>query len=202
FDQTYALRDRLEERFDIDITGVMPELTLKEQEQKYGEDLWKSHPNRCCYFRKVRPLRNYQSDQKAWITGIRRNQTEARRQARKIEWDPLNRASSKSHTRLGREGRKIKDKQGSCDPGFGSSLELGFELIKRASLLGIANAPFRVIAIGVFSAPFPCLVGAEFLLWPFGGCCHSKTTLGASASVGVGLVGLIALNQLRVVAGQ
>src|SRR5699024_3543000 len=90
FDQTYALRDRLEERFDIDITGVMPELTLKEQEQKYGEDLWKSHPNRCCYFRKVRPLRNYLSDKKAWITGIRRNQTEARRQARKIEWDPLN----------------------------------------------------------------------------------------------------------------
>src|SRR5699024_6343228 len=73
FDQTYALRDRLEERFDIDITGVMPELTLKEQEQKYGEDLWKSHPNRCCYFRKVRPLRNYLSDKKAWITGIRRN---------------------------------------------------------------------------------------------------------------------------------
>src|SRR5699024_11166706 len=139
---------------------------------------------------------------KAWITGIRRNQTEARRQARKIEWDPLNRASSKSHTRLGREGRKIKDKQGSCDPGFGSSLELGFDLIKRESLLGIANAPFNVVAIGVFFAPFAFLVGAEFLLWPFGGGCHSNPALGAPASVGVGMVDLIALNQLRVVAGQ
>ena len=90
FEETYALRDRIEERFDILITRVSTDLSLEEQEQKYGAELWKTSPNRCCYLRKVLPLRNYLADKKAWITGVRRNQSETRKQTRKVEWDPEN----------------------------------------------------------------------------------------------------------------
>lgn len=90
FDETYELRDRVEERFDIRITRVSTDLSVKEQNEKYGEQLWKSDPDRCCFLRKVLPLRNYLSDKKAWITGVRRNQTETRKQTEMVEWDPEN----------------------------------------------------------------------------------------------------------------
>jgi phosphoadenosine phosphosulfate reductase len=90
FDETYELRDRVEERFNIQITRVSTELSLDEQAEKYGEKLWEEDPNRCCYLRKVLPLRNYLSDKRAWITGIRRSQSETRRKTQFVEWDPEN----------------------------------------------------------------------------------------------------------------
>lgn len=90
FDETYELRDRVEERFDISITAVTPDLSLEEQAERYGEELWKHNPNRCCYHRKVRPLRAYLSDKSAWITGVRRSQSESRRETQFVEWDPEN----------------------------------------------------------------------------------------------------------------
>lgn len=90
FDETYELRDRVEERFDIDITRVSSDLSLEEQAEKFGEKLWEKKPNRCCHLRKVLPLRNYLSDKKAWVTGLRRSQSERRRQTQFVEWDPEN----------------------------------------------------------------------------------------------------------------
>ncbi|MEX0845015.1 MAG: phosphoadenylyl-sulfate reductase [Balneolaceae bacterium] len=90
FDSTYELRDIIEQKYGISITRVSTGLTVKEQAEKYGDQLWKRNPNRCCYLRKVKPLRNYLSDKKAWITGVRRSQSESRRNARMIEWDPEN----------------------------------------------------------------------------------------------------------------
>ncbi|MDZ7694707.1 MAG: phosphoadenylyl-sulfate reductase [Balneolaceae bacterium] len=90
FEETYELRDTLETRYNIDITRVSPDLSLDEQAEQFGSELWKRNPNRCCYLRKVRPLRNYLADKKAWITGVRRNQSETRKQTNIIEWDPEN----------------------------------------------------------------------------------------------------------------
>ncbi len=90
FDSTYELKDRLEKRYNIDITRVTPELSLKEQAERFGDELWKRNPNQCCFYRKVLPLRNYLSDKKAWVTGIRRSQSETRNQVRIIDWDEEN----------------------------------------------------------------------------------------------------------------
>lgn len=87
FDSTYELRDKIEDRYNIRITRVSTDLSLEEQARKFGDELWKRNPNRCCYFRKVLPLRNYLSDKKAWISGIRRSQSETRNGIRIIEWD-------------------------------------------------------------------------------------------------------------------
>lgn len=90
FDSTYELKDRIEARYNIDITRVTPELSLKEQAERFGDELWKKNPNRCCFHRKVLPLRNYLSDKKAWVTGIRRSQSETRNQVQIINWDKEN----------------------------------------------------------------------------------------------------------------
>ncbi|TYP93773.1 phosphoadenylylsulfate reductase (thioredoxin) [Fodinibius salinus] len=90
FDETYALRDRVEERFNIQITRVSSDLSLDKQAQKHGEKLWQKDPNKCCHLRKVLPLRNYLSDKKAWITGVRRSQSETRKSTQYVEWDPEN----------------------------------------------------------------------------------------------------------------
>lgn len=90
FEETYELRDRVEERFGISITRVTPALSLEEQAERFGDELWNRNPNRCCYHRKVLPLRNYLSDKKAWITGVRRSQSKTRRQTQFVEWDPEN----------------------------------------------------------------------------------------------------------------
>lgn len=90
FEQTYRLKKTLEDRFGISIVAVDPDLSLDEQAGLHGEQLWKKDPDRCCYLRKVRPLQRYLSDKKAWISGIRRSQGEARSRADIFEWDEKN----------------------------------------------------------------------------------------------------------------
>lgn len=90
FDQTYRLRDELEERLGITIHAVRPALSLEEQASRYGDELWKKDPDHCCYLRKVLPLRNYLTDKQAWITGIRRDQARTRKNIRILERDAQN----------------------------------------------------------------------------------------------------------------
>lgn len=90
FDETYELKKRIEQRFDLSITRVSSDLSLGEQAEKYGDKLWEKNPDFCCYYRKVLPLRNYLSDKKVWITGIRRSQSATRRNTQIMEWDSSN----------------------------------------------------------------------------------------------------------------
>ncbi|REL33243.1 phosphoadenylyl-sulfate reductase [Rhodohalobacter sp. SW132] len=90
FNETYQLRDKIEARFGIEVERVSTNLTLDEQAETYGGELWKSDPDRCCHIRKVLPLKNYLTDKRAWITGVRRNQAVTRKKTQVIEWDPLN----------------------------------------------------------------------------------------------------------------
>lgn len=91
FNETYELKEELEKRFKIDITAVSTNLTLQQQANTYGDELWKKDPNQCCYLRKVLPLKSYLSDKAAWVTGIRRGQSKTRRFTQIFEWDPGNR---------------------------------------------------------------------------------------------------------------
>lgn len=90
FKQTYDLWDTLEKRFNIEIESVSPILTLEGQAELHEKELWKTNPDKCCHLRKVLPLQKYMSNKKAWITGLRRSQSEMRKGIDKIEWDPSN----------------------------------------------------------------------------------------------------------------
>ena len=90
FPETYQLRDQLEQRFGIRFTRIATTLSVQQQSEQVGPELWASQPDQCCRIRKVEPLRAFLKDKKAWITGIRRSQTGHRANAQPIEWDKTN----------------------------------------------------------------------------------------------------------------
>jgi len=87
FPETYATRDRLVERYNLEFVRAIPRLTPVEQAEQYGEELWRTAPNECCNIRKVEPLTEILGKYDAWITGIRRDQAPTRANAKKIEYD-------------------------------------------------------------------------------------------------------------------
>lgn len=90
FDETYSLWDKIEKKFNLTVESVSPILTLEGQAKLHKEELWKSDPDKCCYLRKVLPLQKYLSNKSGWITGLRRSQSNMRKEIEKIEWDPSN----------------------------------------------------------------------------------------------------------------
>ena len=87
FPETYATRDRLVARYGIEVERITPRRSVEEQARDEGPELWRSDPDRCCALRKVEPFSRALSGMEAWITGIRRQQSVSRADARKIEWD-------------------------------------------------------------------------------------------------------------------
>ncbi|AHD07506.1 phosphoadenylyl-sulfate reductase [Paenibacillus larvae] len=87
FKETYLTKDRLQEKYNIEFIQVEPKISLAEQADRFGEELWKSDPNSCCNIRKVEPLSRILSEYDAWITGIRRDQAPTRANAPKAAYD-------------------------------------------------------------------------------------------------------------------
>jgi phosphoadenosine phosphosulfate reductase len=87
FPETYALIDRIQQRYAITVERVFSLLSPEKQEQLHGPRLWDRDPDQCCNLRKVDPLRRKLSELDAWITSIRRDQTRFRTYAHKLEWD-------------------------------------------------------------------------------------------------------------------
>jgi len=87
FPETYRLWEELETRYRIRIEAVRPELDLEAQAARFGKELWGSDPDACCGLRKVDPLARHLDRFDAWITAIRRDQTESRSAATWVEWD-------------------------------------------------------------------------------------------------------------------
>ncbi|HET6690861.1 MAG TPA: phosphoadenylyl-sulfate reductase [Miltoncostaeaceae bacterium] len=88
FPETYATREALVARYDLDLERVDPRETVEEQAQSEGPELWRRDPDRCCALRKVEPLERALVGMDAWITGIRRAQSVTRRDAKVLELDP------------------------------------------------------------------------------------------------------------------
>jgi phosphoadenosine phosphosulfate reductase len=89
FKETYDVIERIKGRYGIEPVCYKPKISLEEQEKLYGKNLWERDPNLCCGIRKVEPLKEALNGLDAWITGIRREQSETRRNAEAVEWDGL-----------------------------------------------------------------------------------------------------------------
>lgn len=75
FPQTIAFRDRVAERLGLRLRVLRPGSTSK------VADLYHSDPDQCCFINKVEPMERALRGQRAWVTGIRWDQTATRRQA-------------------------------------------------------------------------------------------------------------------------
>ena len=87
FPETYELIGALEAQYGVCFEQRTSRLSLTAQAASYGERLWEGDPDTCCRLRKVEPLREILSGLRAWITAIRRDQTQSRTGARVVERD-------------------------------------------------------------------------------------------------------------------
>jgi phosphoadenosine phosphosulfate reductase len=87
FAETIGTRDAVEAVYPVNVINVTPTRTVAEQARDLGPRLNGRNPDLCCHLRKVEPLNRALEPYDAWITGIRREETEHRRDARVVEWN-------------------------------------------------------------------------------------------------------------------
>lgn len=87
FEETLALREKVKQRYGIEVEYKYPELSVEQYEQLHGGPLYKTDPNRCCYDRKIRVLHDAARGWHAWASAIRRDQSPDRAKAPIVGWD-------------------------------------------------------------------------------------------------------------------
>jgi phosphoadenosine phosphosulfate reductase len=87
FPETLRLRERIKERYGIEVAFVEAEESVREMEARFGGPIYRSRPDECCRIRKIEPLKRAIRGWDAWISAIRRDQTSARSNAGIVEWD-------------------------------------------------------------------------------------------------------------------
>jgi phosphoadenosine phosphosulfate reductase len=87
FAETIGTRDAVASSYDVNVRTVLPLLTVTQQDQENGAELWRRDPATCCAMRKVEPLARALEPYTAWASGIRRDEAVTRRDTRVVEWD-------------------------------------------------------------------------------------------------------------------
>lgn len=87
FKETLELRERVKQRYGIEVELKQPALSVEQYEQANGGPVYKTDPNRCCFDRKLSVLHDAARGQYAWASAIRRDQSSDRSAAPIIGWD-------------------------------------------------------------------------------------------------------------------
>ena len=87
FPETYRLRDIAAAKYEFQPVGYMSLLTPPQQAAKHGDELWARDPDACCAIRKVEPNHRALAVKRAWISGIRRDQSKTRGDIDIVQWD-------------------------------------------------------------------------------------------------------------------
>ncbi len=87
FVETIGTRDAVEATMDVNLITISTPLSVAEQDEQYGKDLYRTDPDLCCKLRKVQPLADSLANYDAWATGLRRAETRNRVIAPVIGWD-------------------------------------------------------------------------------------------------------------------
>ena len=87
--ETYRMIDTVRERYGIQVEVVLPDAgEIESMVSRHGLDLfYREVPLRmlCCHMRKVRPLERKLAELDAWVTGLRREQSETRAEVEKVQ---------------------------------------------------------------------------------------------------------------------
>jgi phosphoadenosine phosphosulfate reductase len=87
FQETLDLRDRIADKYGIEVDLLAPDLSVSEYEALHGGPLYRTNPNQCCADRKIKTLQRASEVMHAWMSGIRRDQSADRAQAAVVGWD-------------------------------------------------------------------------------------------------------------------
>ena len=78
FGETLAFRDALMARYGVNVRTLTPEMGHADFYRQHG-DLYRTNPDLCCAINKVEPWQRVKAGLAAWVSGIRRDQTDTRR---------------------------------------------------------------------------------------------------------------------------
>jgi len=87
FEETHETMRRSIEAMGLTNVHVFsPLLSHEEQSRQHGSALWMRDPDACCEIRKVEPNRRAVAGKTAWISGLRRDQSEGRADTPIVSW--------------------------------------------------------------------------------------------------------------------
>jgi len=87
FAETIGMRDAVAAVYDVNVVSALPLLTVVEQDDAYGKDLFARDPDLCCAMRKVAPMEAALVDYDAWATGVRRDESATRATTPVVQFD-------------------------------------------------------------------------------------------------------------------
>jgi len=79
FPETIAYKNKLTKLFHLNVIDLFSNIPKSNQLNAYGQLLYASDPDKCCYFNKVQPLEGIINKYDIWITGVRKTQTDERK---------------------------------------------------------------------------------------------------------------------------
>jgi len=87
FPETLTLIERLQQHYQRGFRVVQTNVTIAQQDKRYGPKLYENDPNLCCHVRKVEPLRQALADSTAWATALRHDQASTRANTAMVQWN-------------------------------------------------------------------------------------------------------------------
>jgi phosphoadenosine phosphosulfate reductase len=86
FPETYATRDALVERYGVEFERWAG-ISLAQQDERHGANLWRRDPDTCCGIRKVEAMHRALNGAQCWVSGVRRVDSGTRAGAARFGWD-------------------------------------------------------------------------------------------------------------------
>jgi phosphoadenosine phosphosulfate reductase len=87
FAETLGTRDAVAATLPVNVLTLSPTISVRQQDEEYGPDLFARNPDLCCALRKVQPLSDALVNYDAWATGLRREETRNRVITPVVGWD-------------------------------------------------------------------------------------------------------------------
>ena len=85
FWETHMFREQLSSHWQLNVLDLYRDTRWDIFMRQHTRSLPVDDPNLCCFIHKVQPMQKALRDMKAWISGIRRDQTSVRAQAKILE---------------------------------------------------------------------------------------------------------------------
>lgn len=85
FWDSLLFREKMTREWDLNLVNLYQDPRWDTFRRNFGRELPRLDPNLCCFIHKVQPMQKALQGMKAWITGIRRDQTSTRARAHILE---------------------------------------------------------------------------------------------------------------------
>ena len=88
FWETLLFREELQRTLGLNVQDLRADASWQPFLSRFGRTLPQEDPDLCCFIRKVQPVQRALQGMDAWVSGIRRDQTENRKNAQFLESEP------------------------------------------------------------------------------------------------------------------